>query len=98
MKQRNHTVSSSDVVVVLTPEYNHSIPGELKNALSLLAVSERRVAQTTGSGSGSYTASGTGGSGAGEYLVQILQNFECVALRSAVVASGVWPAFGENDQ
>ena len=87
VKRWNDTMSSGDVVVVLTPEYNHSIPGELKNALDSLYLSH--ALRNKPLGIVSYTASGTGGARAVEHLVQILQNFECVALRSAVLVGGV---------
>lgn len=33
VRQWNHTVSTGDAYLFLTPEYNHSIPGAPKNAL-----------------------------------------------------------------
>jgi len=96
VKRWNDTISSSDVVVVLTPEYNHSIPGELKNALDSLYLSH--ALRNKPLGIVSYTASGTGGARAVEHLVQILQNFECIALRSSVLVGGVGSAFGEDQR
>src|SRR5262245_19545987 len=31
VRRWNHTIKAADAVVVITPEYNHSIPGVLKN-------------------------------------------------------------------
>ena len=33
----HHAIASSDAILVATPEYNHSIPGQLKNALDWLS-------------------------------------------------------------
>lgn len=39
VRQWNHAMSMGDAYLFLTPEYNHSIPGALKNALDTVFIS-----------------------------------------------------------
>jgi NAD(P)H-dependent FMN reductase len=96
VKRWNESMKAGDVFVVLTPEYNHSIPGELKNALDSLYLSH--ALRNKPLGVVAYAGSATGGARAVEHLVQVAQNFECVALRSTVLIGNVTSAFGEDQR
>ncbi|MFV0307399.1 MAG: NADPH-dependent FMN reductase [Desertimonas sp.] len=93
VKRWNEAMATGDVFVVLTPEYNHSIPGELKNALDSLYLSH--ALRNKPLGVVAYTGSHVGGARAVEHLVHVAQNFECVALRSTVLIPTVMSTFDD---
>lgn len=96
VKAWNDTMASADAFVVVTPEYNHSVPGELKNALDSLYLSH--AMRNKPLGIVAYTGSSTGGARVVEHLVQVVQNFETVALRSTVLIGNVTSAFGADQR
>ncbi|GGU16286.1 NADPH-dependent FMN reductase [Lentzea flava] len=72
------TIASFDGFVVVTPEYNHSVPGALKNALDFLRAEWRNKAM------GFVSYGGVGGARAVEQL-----RLACGALEVADVAAQV---------
>jgi NAD(P)H-dependent FMN reductase len=87
----NKTIGNADAVLVVTPEYNHSIPGVLKNALDTLffsfALRHKPVAVV------GYSGGPIGGARAVEHLAQILIEAEAVPLRNTVLIPAVQGAF-----
>ena len=91
VKRWNQKVKEGDAYLVVTPEYNHSVPGVLKNAIDSVFVSfafrNKPVAAVGYSG----------GVGAGiraiEHLAQIAVEAEMVPLRTSVVIPQVTDAF-----
>ena len=87
----NRKIGEADAYLLVTPEYNHSVPGELKNAIDSVFVSfafrNKPVAMVGYSG-------GVGGAiRAIEHLVQIAVEAEAAPLRSAVILPFVDKAF-----
>ena len=90
----NQAVATGDAFVFVTPEYNHSVPAVLKNAIDNVFVSfafRNKVAAFVG-----YS----GGVGAGiravEHLVHVCVEAEMVPLRSTVLIPNVGSAFAED--
>lgn len=69
-------IDACDAFVFITPEYNHSVPGAMKNAVDCLG-SEWR-----GKPLGFIGYSATGGIRAVEHWRAIMANFECPMLRT----------------
>jgi NAD(P)H-dependent FMN reductase len=93
VKAWNNKVKSSDAFIVVTPEYNHSIPGVLKNAIDTVWLS-------FGFRNKPVAAVGySGGVGAGiraiEHLAHVFIEAEAVPLRNTVVFPEVKKAFDE---
>jgi NAD(P)H-dependent FMN reductase len=81
---------------VITPEYNHSIPGELKNAIDSVFVSfafRNKPMAMVG-----YSAGVGGGIRAIEHLVQVGVEVEAAPLRSTVVLPFVDKQFDADGQ
>ena len=78
----NETVSSYDALIFVSPEYNHSIPGALKNAIDFL---EPKALANKGVGFVGYSFSG--GVRQIEHLRQILANFEAAMVAQQVSLS-----------
>jgi NAD(P)H-dependent FMN reductase len=91
VRQWNHTVSMGDAYLVLTPEYNHSIPGVLKNALDTVFISH--ALRNKPVGVVAYSAGRVGGARAVEHLALIAVEAELVPLRNAVLIPTVYDAF-----
>ncbi len=94
VKTWNQRVGEGDAFVFVTPEYNHSVPAVLKNAIDSVFVSfgfRNKVAAFVG-----YS----GGLGAGvravEHLVQICVEAEMMPLRSTLLFPNVNGAFDEQ--
>jgi len=96
VRRWNRKIAEADAYLIITPEYNHSIPGELKNAIDNVFVSfafRNKPMAFVG------YSSGVGGAiRAIEHLAQVAVEVEAVPLRSAVVLPFVDKAFDENDQ
>jgi NAD(P)H-dependent FMN reductase len=93
VKAWNNKIKSSDAFIVITPEYNHSIPGGLKNAIDTVWLS-------FGFRNKPVAAVGySGGVGAGiraiEHLAHVFIEAEAVPLRNSVVIPQVGSAFDE---
>jgi NAD(P)H-dependent FMN reductase len=92
----NRKIVEAGAFVFLTAEYNHSVPGELKNAIDNVFVSYGfRNKPTAYVG---YSGSNVGGARAVEHLAHIMIEAEAVALRNSVLIGGVGQAFDELDE
>lgn len=82
-------IASFDAYILITPEYNHSVPGALKNAIDWLGreIHGKPIAFI------SYGADG--GVRATEHWRQIVANFEMIAIRTSVALS-LFTDFDQN--
>jgi len=93
VRRWNRKIAEADAYVIVTPEYNHSVPGELKNAIDSVFVSFAfRNKPMTFVG---YSGGVGGGIRSIEHLNQIATEVEAVPLRSTVVLPFVDKAFTE---
>jgi NAD(P)H-dependent FMN reductase len=96
VRQWNRKIAEADAYLVITPEYNHSLPGELKNAIDSVFVSfafRNKPLAMVG-----YSGGVGGGIRAIEHLVQVAVEVEAAPLRSTVVLPFVEKAFTETGQ
>ena len=96
VRRWNRKIAEADAYVVITPEYNHSIPGELKNAIDSVFVSfafRNKPMAMVG-----YSAGVGGGIRAIEHLVQVGVEVEAAPLRSTVVLPFVDKQFDADGQ
>jgi NAD(P)H-dependent FMN reductase len=96
MKTWNNKLKEADAFIVVTPEYNHSLPGVLKNAIDsiLLSFALRNkpvaaVGYSNGIGAGIRAV---------EHLAQVVVEAEGVPLRSGVLIPFVTTAFDEHGE
>jgi NAD(P)H-dependent FMN reductase len=92
----NRKIAEADAYLVVTPEYNHSIPGELKNAIDSVFVSfafRNKPLAMVG-----YSGGVGGGIRAIEHLVQVAVEVEAAPLRSTVVLPFVDGQFDDDGQ
>jgi NAD(P)H-dependent FMN reductase len=96
VRQWSRKIAEADAYLVITPEYNHSVPGELKNAIDSVFVSfafrnkpMAMVGYSTGIG---------GAIRAIEHLSQIAVEVEVAPLRSTVILPFVDKAFTEDGE
>ncbi|MFK7831173.1 MAG: NADPH-dependent FMN reductase [Congregibacter sp.] len=92
--QWNRAVTAADAYVFVTPEYNHSVPGVLKNAIDSVFFSpgfRNKPCAFVG-----YSISPTGAVRAIEHLIQIVSTLEAMPLRNAVMIGKVSEAFDEQ--
>jgi NAD(P)H-dependent FMN reductase len=91
VKQWNDKLKKADAYLAVTPEYNHSIPGVLKNAIDNVffsfAMRNKPIAAIA------YSAGITGGARAIEHLAQVAIEAEMVPLRSTVIIPFITSAF-----
>lgn len=96
VKAWNAKIKGADAFVIVTPEYNHSVPGGLKNAIDSVWVSfgfrNKPVAFV------SYAGGQTGGVRAIEHLAHIFVETESVPVRNSVVIPHVREAFDTDGQ
>jgi NAD(P)H-dependent FMN reductase len=91
VKRWNHKIKEADAYLVITPEYNHSVPGVLKNAIDNVFISfafRNKPIVAVG-----YSGGIAGGVRAIDHLAQIAIEAELVPLRTAVVIPQVAEAF-----
>ena len=92
----NKKIKDADAYLVVTPEYNHSLPGVLKNAIDSVWLSfgfrNKPVAFV------SHSGSQTGGARAIEHLSHILVELESAPLRNSVVIPFVQDAFDADGE
>jgi len=92
----NKKVKEADAYLVITPEYLHSIPGVLKNALDNVFVSwglrNKPVAAVA------YSSGIAAGARAVEHLAAVAIECEAVPLRDSVLIPFVESAFDEQDK
>jgi NAD(P)H-dependent FMN reductase len=96
VRRWNRKIAEADAYLVITPEYNHSVPGELKNAIDSVFVSfafRNKPMAMVG-----YSSGVGGGIRAIEHLAQIAVEVEVAPLRSTVVLPFVDKAFGEDGE
>jgi NAD(P)H-dependent FMN reductase len=94
VKKWNQKIAEGDAFLFVTSEYNHSIPGVLKNALDSVFVSfglRHKPAGMVG-----YSGGAVGGARAVEHLAQIGFEAEMHALRDTVLVPNVHEAFGKD--
>lgn len=92
----NKKVAEGDAYVIVTAEYNHSVPGQLKNAIDNLFVSfalRNKPIAFVG-----YSGGIAAGTRAVEHLALIAIEAEAVPLRNSVLIPFVATAFGEDGQ
>ncbi len=96
VRRWNRKIAEAEAYLVVTPEYNHSIPAELKNAIDSVFVSfafRNKPMAAVG-----YSTGVGGGIRAIEHLVQVAVEVEAVPLRSTVVLPFVDKAFDADGQ
>jgi NAD(P)H-dependent FMN reductase len=92
----NQKVKQADAFVVVTPEYNHSIPAVLKNAIDTVWLSfgfRNKPVAAVG-----YSGSIGAGIRAIEHLAHVFIEAEAVPLRNTVVIPFVRTAFGADGE
>jgi NAD(P)H-dependent FMN reductase len=93
VKAWNDKVKEHDAFIIVTPEYNHSVPGGLKNAIDSVWLSfgfRNKPVAFVG-----YSGGVSGAIRAIEHLNHIFVETESVPLRSTVVLPHVQDAFDE---
>jgi len=94
VKKWNQKMAEGDAFLFVTPEYNHSVPGVLKNAIdSVFAGSSLRHKPA---GMVGYSTSIAGGARAVEHLAQVVFEQEMHALRNMVLIPQVMQAFDKE--
>jgi NAD(P)H-dependent FMN reductase len=94
VKSWNQKIKEADSYLVITPEYNHSVPGVLKNAIDSVFVSfafRNKPIVAVG-----YSGGISGGVRAIEHLAQIAIEAEMVPLRTSVIIPQVFEAFDDT--
>ncbi len=92
----NKKLAEADAYLVITPEYNHSVPAVLKNAIDSVFVSfafRNKPISAVG-----YSGGIAGGVRAIEHLAQIAVEAEMVPLRTATIFPQVFEAFDEGQR
>jgi NAD(P)H-dependent FMN reductase len=96
VKAWNSKVKESDAFIVITPEYNHSVPGVLKNAIDTVWLSfgfRNKPVAAVG-----YSGGASGAMRAIEHLAHIFVEAEAVPLRNTVVLPEVQTVFDESGE
>jgi NAD(P)H-dependent FMN reductase len=96
VKAWNDKIKSADAYVIVTPEYNHSVPGGLKNAIDTVWISfgfRNKPVAFVG-----YAGGQGGGIRAIEHLAHIFVEAEAVPVRNSVVIPFVRDAFDAAGQ
>jgi NAD(P)H-dependent FMN reductase len=94
VKRWNQRIASGDVYLFVTPEYNHSMPAVLKNAIDSVFASfgfRNKAAAFVG-----YSGGIAAGVRAIEHLAAVAVEAEMMPLRSAVLVPFVGTAFDEH--
>jgi NAD(P)H-dependent FMN reductase len=92
----NRKVKDADAFLVITPEYLHSLPGGLKNALDSVFVSFGLRNKPVGAVG--YSNGVSAGVRAVEHLAAVAIESEAVPLRNTVLIPFVESAFDDHDQ
>lgn len=92
----NRKLAEGDAYVIVTAEYNHSVPGQLKNAIDNVYVSF--ALRNKPVGFVGYSTGIAAGVRAVEHLALIMVEAEAVPLRNTVLIPSVAVAFGEDGQ
>ncbi len=94
VRRWNLTMKDADALLVITPEYLHSIPGTLKNAFDSVFVSwalRNKPLAAVG-----YSSGVAAGVRAVEHLIDVAVEMEMVPLRDTVLLPHVQSAFDEE--
>jgi NAD(P)H-dependent FMN reductase len=92
----NKKIAEADAYLVITPEYNHSVPAVLKNAIDSVFVSfgfRNKPISAVG-----YSGGIAGGVRAIEHLVQIAVEAEMMPLRTVTIFPQVFEAFNDEQR
>jgi NAD(P)H-dependent FMN reductase len=90
----NKKLAEGDAYLIVTAEYNHSVPGQLKNAIDSVFVSF--ALRNKPVGFVGYSGGIAAGTRAVEHLALIMIEAEAVPLRNTVLIPFVTSAFGED--
>jgi NAD(P)H-dependent FMN reductase len=96
VKRWNQRIAEGDAYLFVTPEYNHSVPGVLKNAIDSVFASfafRHKPAAFVG-----YSGGIAAGIRAIEHLAHIVIEAEMVPLRSTVLIPVTGAAFGQDGE
>jgi NAD(P)H-dependent FMN reductase len=96
VKRWNQRIAEGDAYLFVTPEYNHSVPGVLKNAIDSVFASfafRHKPAAFVG-----YSGGIAAGIRSIEHLAHIAIETEMVPLRSTVLIPVVGAAFGQDGE
>lgn len=96
VKAWNNKVRESDAFIVITPEYNHSVPGVLKNAIDTVWLSfgfRNKPVAAVG-----YSGGVSGAIRAIEHLAHIFVEAEAVPMRNTVVLPQLQTVFDESGE
>jgi NAD(P)H-dependent FMN reductase len=96
VKAWNKKIAEGDAYLIVTAEYNHSVPGQLKNAIDNLFVSF--ALRNKPIGFVGYSGGIAAGTRAVEHLALIVIEAEAVPLRNSVLIPFVTNAFGEDGE
>jgi NAD(P)H-dependent FMN reductase len=91
VRQWNRTMAGADAFLIITPEYNHSVPGVLKNALDNVFASFAMRNKPVGAIG--YSGGIAAGVRAIEHLAHMIIEADAVPLRSTVIIPKVTGAF-----
>jgi NAD(P)H-dependent FMN reductase len=94
VRRWNKKVAEADAYLIITPEYNRSVPGVLKNALDSVFLSfafRNKPLAAVG-----YSAGTTGGARAVEHLAQIAVEMEAAPMQAALTVPNVPAIFGDE--
>jgi NAD(P)H-dependent FMN reductase len=94
VRRWNKKIAEADAYLMVTPEYTHSIPGVLKNAIDSVFASF--AFRNKPMASVAYSIGVAGGARAVEHLAHIAIETEMVPLRNSVILPTVDSAFGED--
>jgi NAD(P)H-dependent FMN reductase len=96
VRQWNQKIAEGDAYLFITPEYNHSVPAVLKNAID--SVFATFAFRTKPSACVAYSGGIAGGVRAVEHLAHIAIEAEMIPLRNNVVIPFIAEAFGDDGQ
>jgi NAD(P)H-dependent FMN reductase len=96
VRRWNAKIREGDAYLLITPEYNRSIPAVLKNAIDSVFVSFGFRNKPVGVVA--YSGQQTGGARATEHLSQIMVEAEAVPLGSSVSIGTITKAFGTDGE
>jgi NAD(P)H-dependent FMN reductase len=96
VRRWNKKIAEADAYLVVTPEYNHSIPAVLKNAIDSVFVSF--AFRNKPMASVAYSVGLAGGVRAIEHLAHVAIETEMVPLRNSVILPKVNEAFGDDGE
>jgi NAD(P)H-dependent FMN reductase len=96
VRRWNETIAGGDAYLFLTPEYNHSTSGVLKNAIDTVFASH--AFRNKPAGFVGYSAGLVGGARAVEHLAHIAIEAEMAPLRNAELLAQVHQGFDGGEQ